>query len=177
MNGGLIIGTMDGANVEIAEEIGTKNMFIFGANVEQVDTYRHQMKSGKRDYIGARLKKVFDVIRSGTFGDLSCMGSILYNLENGNDHYLVCWDFYPYLEAQERVDNTYKNYPLWTKMAIEGVALSGKFSSDRTIQEYCDDIWKIEPVQIPKPSLNPNTRVRSYANLLTNGEPEEVENQ
>ena len=85
MNGGLIIGTMDGANVEIAEEIGQHNMFIFGKTVDEVEQCKKQMKDGKKDYVGGRLKRVFDTIRNGTFGDLSCMGSILYNLENGND--------------------------------------------------------------------------------------------
>jgi len=118
MNGGLIIGTMDGANVEICEEIGKDNMFIFGANVEEVEHAKTQMRNGKKDYIGGRLKKVFDTIRNGLFGDLSCMSSILYNLENGNDHYIVCWDFYPYIEAQDKVDATYKDYRKWTNMAI-----------------------------------------------------------
>lgn len=99
MNGGLIIGTMDGANVEIAEEIGAQNMFIFGKNVDEVEQCKKQMREGKKDYVGARLKRVFDSIRNGTFGDLSCMGSILYNLENGNDQYILCYDFYLYLEA------------------------------------------------------------------------------
>lgn len=99
MNGCLIIGTMDGANVEIAEELSKDNMFAFGANVNEIETFKKQMLSGKRDYVGSRLKKVFDVIRSGMFGDLSCMGGILYNLENGNDNYCVCFDFYPYIQA------------------------------------------------------------------------------
>ena len=74
MNGGLIIGTMDGANVEIAEEITKENMFIFGAEVNDVNRLRAEMSNGKRDYVGKRLKRVFDSIRGGTFGDLSCMG-------------------------------------------------------------------------------------------------------
>jgi len=123
------------------------------------------MWEGYRDYLGSRLKRVFDVIRNGTFGDLSCMFGILNTLESGGDLYVVCHDFYPYLEAQQRVDETYKDYKRWTKMAIEGIAHSGKFSSDRTISEYCRDIWKVEPVSIPKPTSNPNARVRSFANL------------
>ena len=99
MNGALIIGTMDGANVEIAEEIGEKNMFIFGADVHKVDEYKKQMHEGRRDYIGSRLRKVFTAIREGTFGDLSCMNGILHSLENGQDQYIVCFDFYPYIEA------------------------------------------------------------------------------
>jgi hypothetical protein len=90
---------------------------------------------------------------------------MLYGIENGGDHYCVALDFYPYIAAQERVDETYKDYRKWTKMAIEGIAYSGKFSSDRTIQEYCRDIWRVEPVSIPKPTTNPNARVRSFANF------------
>jgi len=124
------------------------------------------MRNGKRDYIGGRLRRVFDSIRNGTFGDLTCMGSILYNLENGNDHYIVCHDWYLYEQAQRRVDETYRDYYKWSKMAIHGIAYSGKFSSDRTIQEYCRDIWRIEPVSIPKPTMVANARVRSFANLI-----------
>ena len=133
MNGSLIIGTMDGANVEIAEEIGAQNMFIFGGLVNDITKFRKEMDGGRKDYVGTRLQKVFEQIRSGTFGDVSVVHGLLYNLENGNDHYCVCYDFYPYLEAQKKVDETYRDQVKWNKMAIEGVAYSGKFSSDRTI--------------------------------------------
>ena len=78
----------------------------------------------------------------------------------------MCFDYYSYLEAQERVDETYRNYPKWTSMAIHGVAYSGKFSSDRTISQYCKEIWKVEPVSIPKPSSSAQNRVKSFANLI-----------
>jgi len=133
MNGCLIIGTMDGANVEIAEEIGQQNMFIFGNDVQGVAKVKKEMHEGKRNYLGKRLGRVFAEIRKGFFGDLKCVHGILDNLENGNDQYIVCFDFHSYLEAQERVDETYKDVKRWNKMAIEGVAHSGKFSSDRTI--------------------------------------------
>lgn len=99
MNGSLIIGTMDGANVEIAEEIGAHNMFIFGANVPEVDKFRSEIHNGRRDYIGSRLRKVFDTIRNGTFGDVSVIHGMLYSIENGGDHYCTCLDFYPYITA------------------------------------------------------------------------------
>ena len=165
MNGSLIIGTMDGANVEIAEEIGKENMFIFGKDVQGVNDARKQMWEGNRNYIGSRLRRVFDSIRNGLFGDVSCVGGILNALENGGDHYIVCWDFYSYLEAQEEADRVYKDYAEWTRRAIHGVAYSGKFSSDRTIGEYCKEIWQIEPVETPKPSTTAHARVRSFANL------------
>ena len=165
MNGGLIIGTMDGANVEIAEEIGEENMFIFGERVDGVDACRKQMYDGKRDYVGKRLKRVFDTIKAGFFGDTSVIHPILDHLQDGGDHYITCFDFYGYIDANNVVDQTYRDYRKWTEMAIVGVAKSGKFSSDRTIAEYCSQIWDAKPVPVPHPSTNPNQRTRSFANL------------
>ena len=165
MNGGLIIGTMDGANVEIAEEIGAENMFIFGEDVAGVNACRKQMWEGRRDYVGGRLKRVFDTIKSGFFGDTKVIHPILDHLCDGGDNYITCFDFYSYLAAQEIVDKTYRDYRKWTEMAILGVAKSGKFSSDRTIAEYCSQIWDAKPVPVPHPSTNPNQRTRSFANL------------
>ena len=166
MNGCLIIGTMDGANVEIAEEIGEENMFIFGERVAGVNKIRGQLADGMRDYVGSRLQKVFDSITSGFFGDTSMVHPYLEGLQSGYDHYLTCFDFYAYIDAQEKVDQTYKNQHKWTEMCITGVAKSGKFSSDRTIAEYCSQIWETNPVPVPHPSSDPNTRTRSFANLL-----------
>ena len=111
MNGCLIIGTMDGANVEIAEEIGKENMFIFGKNVAEVDRARHEMyELHKRDYIGGRLARVFETIKSGRFGgNTQAFVNLIQALEGGRDHYLVCHDFYSYMEAQERVDKAYRD--------------------------------------------------------------------
>jgi starch phosphorylase len=89
----------------------------------------------------------------------------LDSLADGGDHYITCFDFYGYVDAQDVVDRTYRDYKKWTAMAIKGVALSGKFSSDRTISEYCSEIWDIQPVPVPHPSTNPNQRTRSFANL------------
>ena len=167
MNGCLIIGTMDGANVEIAEEIGEENMFIFGMDIPAVNEARKQMyDEGKRDYIGSRLGKVYDKIKSGDFGgDKEAINGLLNNLIDGRDHYLVSHDFYSYLDCQEKVDATYKDQKTWNRMAIEGIAKSGKFSSDRTIAEYAEDIWKMKAVPTPAPSKDPKARVRSFANL------------
>lgn len=134
MNGCLIIGTMDGANVEIAEEVGHDNMFVFGMNVEAVNNELQKMRGGYRGYVGSRLARVFETIKSGTFGgDTFAFQNLINSLCNGGDNYLVCHDFYSYLEAQEKVDNTYKDQIKWNQMAILNVARSGKFSSDRTI--------------------------------------------
>jgi len=166
MNGSLIIGTMDGANVEIAEEIGEKNMFIFGERVEGVNRIRKELYEGKRGYVGKRLARVFQTIKSGFLGDTSIIHPIIDSLCDGGDHYITCFDFYSYIDAQNAVDETYRNYKKWTQMAIMGVAYSGKFSSDRTICEYCNEIWDVDPLPVPHPSTNPNQRTKSFANLL-----------
>ena len=99
MNGCLIIGTMDGANVEIAEEIGEDNMFIFGERVDGVNKIRKQLAEGKRGYVGSRLGRVFDKIKNGFFGDVSIIHPVIDTLTNGGDHYITCFDFYSYIEA------------------------------------------------------------------------------
>lgn len=99
MNGSLIIGTMDGANVEIAEEIGEQNMFIFGERVEGVNRIRQDLANGKRGYVGSRLGRVFKTIKSGFFGDVSIIHPVIDQLCDGGDHYITCFDFYSYIEA------------------------------------------------------------------------------
>ena len=137
MNGCLIIGTMDGANVEIAEEIGVNNMFIFGKNVQEVGVAKKLMYEGDRDYVGSRLGRVYETIKCGNFGgNTQAFVNLIDTLINGGDNYLVSHDFYSYLEAQDRVDLAYRDQDQWCRMAIEGIAKSGKFSSDRTINEY-----------------------------------------
>lgn len=142
-------------------------MFIFGKNVPEVAEARRKMyQEGDRSYVGSRLSRVYETIKCGTFGgNTQAFIHLLDSLINGGDHYLVSHDFYSYLEAQERVDVTYRDQATWNRMAIEGVAKSGKFSSDRTINQYAEEIWRLEPVSTPAPSKDPKKRVRSYANM------------
>jgi starch phosphorylase len=165
MNGCLIIGTMDGANVEIAEEIGEENMFIFGERVAGVERIRKEVNEGRRNYVGGRLQRVFDTIKSGFFGDTQVIHPILDHMANGGDHYITCFDFYSYIDAQERVEVVYKDVKKWNEMAIMGIVKSGKFSSDRTIAEYCSHIWQVEDEAVVLPSTSANQRVRSFPNL------------
>lgn len=163
MNGCLIIGTMDGANVEISEEIGEENMFIFGARVHEVEDLRRMLFTGEKKVVGKRLQRVFDSILSGAFGDVSIIYPTINALMEGKDYYLLTADFNSYVKAQNKVDETYRDQMLWNKMSIMGVAKSAKFSSDRTIQEYCESIWRAERVAIPMPS--DKERVRSFSNI------------
>lgn len=150
MNGGLIIGTLDGANVEIREEIGEANMFIFGAKTEEVPAARKLIRS-KEYKPDKRFTLVLDLIKKGLFGDPSIFEPIINSLTGGNDFYILGPDFPSYLEVQERIDATYKDQAQWTKMSMTSAFNTAKFSSDRTIREYANDIWGIKPVRRPGP--------------------------
>lgn len=146
MNGALIIGTMDGANIEIAQEIGEENMFIFGARAEAIGDLRRNRPNMEVD---PRFTHVVNMVSSGFFGwedyFVPLMESITYS-----DYYLLAVDFPAFLEAQEVVDRKYKDKAAWTKSSIMSVAGSGFFSSDRTIKEYAEHIWGAEPCPVPK---------------------------
>jgi len=151
MNGALTIGTMDGANIEIREEVGAENFFLFGLTAQEV----HELKAGgyrPRDYYerDPELKDVIDLIRSGFFsrGDSELFQPLVDGLMY-HDPYLLFADFASYVECQRRVGTAYRDTEHWTKMSILNTARSGKFSSDRTIREYVSQIWKAKPVSIP----------------------------
>jgi starch phosphorylase len=151
LNGALTIGTLDGANVEIREEVGAENFFLFGLTVEQVAALRRRGYQPWEVYRGdRRLKAVLDALASGTFspGEPGLFRPIVDSLLNGGDPYLVLADFAAYCAAQEEVEKAYRDPERWTRMAILNVARSGKFSSDRTIREYAQEIWGIKPVPI-----------------------------
>ncbi len=150
LNGALTIGTLDGANVEIAEEVGNDNIFIFGLKVEDVVALKKKGYN-PRDYYESnpRIKKVIDLLSCGFFSteNPSLFQPIVDRLMY-HDEYLHMADFQPYYDAQQRVSETYKDYEKWTKMAIINVANMGKFSTDRTIKEYADDIWNVKPLKV-----------------------------
>jgi glycogen phosphorylase len=150
MNGAITIGTLDGANIEIRDEVGADNFFLFGLSTPEVYALKAQ---GYRpmDYYNANanLRDVIDLIRSGFFsrGDTDLFRPLIDNLLY-HDPYLLFADFQAYLECQERVSHAYGDVEQWTRMSILNSARSGKFSSDRTIREYCSDIWQVKPVPI-----------------------------
>ncbi len=150
MNGALTIGTLDGANIEIRQEVGAENFFLFGLSAPEV--YALKTKGYRpMDYYEANqgLRDVIDLIRSGFFsrGDTELFRPLIDGLLY-QDPYLVLADFQSYLECQAEVSKTYDDSERWTRMSILNTARSGTFSSDRTISEYCADIWGVKPVPI-----------------------------
>ncbi|KAK4271938.1 hypothetical protein QN277_020556 [Acacia crassicarpa] len=152
MNGCLLIGTLDGANVEIREEVGADNFFLFGAKAHEIAGLRKERAEGK--FVpDATFEEVKEFVRSGAFGPYNydeLMGSLEGNEGFGRaDYFLVGKDFPSYIECQEKVDEAYRDQRTWTRMSILNTAGSHKFSSDRTIHEYARDIWNIDPVPLP----------------------------
>jgi starch phosphorylase len=150
MNGALTIGTLDGANIEIRQEVGPENFFLFGLNAEEVQAKRAAGYSPS-DYYHSdeNLREAVDLIRSGCFshGDTSLFTPLIDSLTT-NDRYMLFADYKSYLECQERVSEAYKDRDNWTRMSMLNTARMGKFSSDRAIQEYCSEIWNAKPVKV-----------------------------
>ncbi|MDO4491799.1 MAG: glycogen/starch/alpha-glucan phosphorylase [Lachnospiraceae bacterium] len=157
LNGALTLGTMDGANVEIVEEVGEENAFIFGLSAEEVMNFE---KNGGYDPMyyfnnDADIRQVLMQLINGTYsdGDMNMFRDLynsLLNTQNCSqpDMYFILADFKSYAAAQERVEAKYRNEAEWAKSAILNTAMAGKFSSDRTIQEYAEEIWKLEKITV-----------------------------
>jgi len=155
LNGALTIGTLDGANVEIMEEVGEENIFIFGLKTHEVAALNSSGYDPMQYYNGNQeLKKAIDMIAGGFFlrGNPDLFRPIVDSLLNGGDHYKLLADYESYIKCQELVNETYRNVEKWTTMSIMNVANMGKFSTDRTIHEYATDIWGVTPVSIKIPS-------------------------
>jgi starch phosphorylase len=154
LNGALTIGTLDGANVEIREHVGPENIFIFGATTEEVAQIRAKGYQPRAIYEGQPvLKAALDALRDGVFSrDEPGRFQPIYDaLVNWGDHYLLLADYPSYVEAQEQVDALYRNADEWSRRALLNVAGMGVFSSDRTIAEYAEQIWRTRPVLLPAP--------------------------
>ena len=158
LNGAPTLGTMDGANVEIVEEVGADNAFIFGLSSDEVINYEN---NGGYDpnviyNTDGDIRQVLMQLINGTFSDDTELFRDLYdsllNTKNTDrpDRYFILADFRAYAEAQKRVEEAYRDEKRWAKMALLNTAHSGKFTSDRTIQEYVDDIWKLDKVIVDK---------------------------
>jgi starch phosphorylase len=150
MNGALTIGTLDGANIEIREEVCAQNFFLFGLTAPEVEQ-RKQEGYNPREYYesNANLREVLDALSSGEFshGDRGLFEPLVSSLLN-NDDYMLLADYQAYIDCQDQVSAAYKDQEAWTRKSILNVARMGKFSSDRSIRDYCADIWKTWPVKI-----------------------------
>ncbi len=149
LNGAITIGTDDGANIEIRQNVGDDNIFIFGLRTSEVVELRRSGYQSMRYYEGnSQLKAVLDAISGGVFSptEPGRYRSLVDSLLWGGDHYLLLADYAAYIEAQGRVDALYQHPDQWAAKAIANVAGMGSFSSDRTIRAYADEIWNIEPL-------------------------------
>ena len=158
LNGALTLGTMDGANVEIVEEVGEENAFIFGLSSQEVINYENNGGYNPTDvyFNDWEIKRVVDQLMDGTYsnGDHNMYINLYNSLLNTQctdkaDTYFILKDFRSYADAQKRVEEAYRDQQRWSKMAMMNTACSGKFTSDRTIEEYVRDIWHLEKVEVP----------------------------
>jgi starch phosphorylase len=152
MNGALTIGTLDGANVEILEEVGADNFFLFGLTAPQIAEAKARGYRPRDHYeANAQLREVLDFIASGALahGDAGLFKPIVDNLL-WSDPFFVLADFEAYVACQARVREAWRDTGAWTRMSILSAARMGKFSSDRSIREYCSRVWHVEPAPLPE---------------------------
>ncbi|KAJ5516566.1 hypothetical protein N7527_008126 [Penicillium freii] len=147
LNGGLIIGTCDGANIEITREIGEQNIFLFGNLAEDVEDLRHRHFYGGFK-LDPQLERVFDAIKDNVFGDKADFSALISSIEEHGDYYLVSDDFNSYITTHEMVDEAFQNQEEWLAKSITSVARMGFFSMDRVTNEYADSIWNVEPLDV-----------------------------
>jgi starch phosphorylase len=150
MNGAVTIGTLDGANIEIREEVGEENFFLFGLTTPEVERRKQEGYRPRAIYeSNPMLREVLDSLMSGEFshGDRGLFEPLVGSLLN-SDEYMLLADYQSYIDCQDRVSAAYKDQDAWTRMSILNVARIGKFSSDRSIRDYCAEIWKTWPVKI-----------------------------
>jgi starch phosphorylase len=154
LNGALTIGTLDGANVEIREEVGAENFFLFGLTVEGVRELRRRGYDPRKVVEqNAQLREVFDFIGSGALagGDVNLFRPFIDRLLY-DDPFLVLADYQAYVDCQEQVSALWRDPRAWSRRAIMNVARMGKFSSDRSIRDYCEHVWRVKPVKVPSRS-------------------------
>ena len=150
LNGALTIGTLDGANVEIREDVGAENFFLFGLTAPEVAQRKAQgYRAAEELARNAELREAIEMIAGGAFsdGDRGAFEPIVRSLVD-HDEYLLFADYRSYVDCQQRVSDAYADAERWTRMSILNVARMGRFSSDRAIREYCEDIWKVEPALV-----------------------------
>jgi starch phosphorylase len=150
LNGALTIGTLDGANVEIRDEVGDDNIFIFGLTAAEVEARRPHYAPADVYRSDPELARVLDMIGGGAFspGEPDLFRPIVDSLLAGGDRYFLLADYAAYVAAQDRVARTYRDQAEWTRRSILNVAHMGKFSSDRTIRQYAAEVWHASPMKV-----------------------------
>src|SRR5690606_13590249 len=145
MNGAVTIGTYDGANIEILEAVGEENFFLFGLREEQIETYRARHKPDEIIKADPDLGRVLQLLECGHFNlfEPGIFDPVVAAIRNEIDPWMVAADFRSYVDAQKQVDQAYANKKRWVQMSILNAAASGRFSSDYTIRQYAQEIWKI----------------------------------
>jgi starch phosphorylase len=150
LNGALTIGTLDGANIEIREEVGADQFFLFGLTAGEVVNLKCKgYNPGEFYHSNASLREALDLISSGFFshGDTKLFEPLVNSLLH-RDEYMLCADYQSYIDCQDKVSRAYCDPEQWSKMSILTVSRMGTFSSDRSIREYCEKIWRVQPVYI-----------------------------
>ena len=150
MNGAITIGTLDGANVEIREAVGEENFFLFGHTVEEIQAMRGQYDpqgiiDGDEDF--ARVMQLLD---SGQFNrfEPGALDTVIQSIREPSDQWMTAADFRSFVNAQQAADEAYRDTDSWTRMSILNTAASGRFSTDRTMRDYNEDIWHLEPLKL-----------------------------
>lgn len=150
MNGALTIGTLDGANIEIREEVGADNFFLFGLTETEVEDLRPNYNPQEIISQDEDLQRVMNLLECGHFNQFEpgIFDDVINSIKSSSDMWMTIADFRSFIDAQKRVEAAYQDKDLWTRMSIINTANSGKFSTDRTIQNYSDEIWNLKPVTI-----------------------------
>ena len=163
MNGALTIGTLDGANIEIRDAVGAENFFLFGAQAEHVDEIKAHYNPCEIIANNPELNSVMHLLESGHFNlfEPGLFDDVISSIKSKDDAWLTAHDFTSYIAAQREVDKAYADQTYWTQMSILNTAASGLFSSDRTIGQYCDDIWHLTPLNTTHQTVKTNTDTNS----------------
>jgi starch phosphorylase len=154
LNGALTVGTLDGANIEILEEVGSENIYLFGHTVDEIEELR---RAGYRPFTyyerDPEIREVLDSLRDGTLGPKGLFDDLFDSLTYHGDRYFLLADYRPYVAVQERIARDFQDRPRWIVRSIRNTARSGRFSSDRTVSEYAREIWGLQPVTQRAPRI------------------------
>jgi starch phosphorylase len=150
MNGAITVGTLDGANVEIREAVGEENFFLFGLNVDEIAALQGTYDPASIIENDEDFQRVMQLLESGHFNrfEPNVFDAVIQSIREPSDTWMTAADFRSYLDAQGRANDAYKDVENWTRMSILNTAASGIFSTDRTMRDYNEDIWHLEPIAL-----------------------------